>query len=257
MTNLEVIESRLRDAEGIRNKEGDLFAAFIKTQGIESVNVLANLSVGLTGEKLAYVCELKNVSAYAFYDDVCDFYKDMSHRCEEDSLVACAFFGVTMALTVLYKQSPNDEENIFYTLASALNCYNAITSYAERHDYGDEKQANISFNLAESIAKNKKLIVAFCELTNAYGNFNSSIDANKWKSVHCMNFTKAMLDVLYDSAKKAGDPSAVFEDTGVANMLYRMLINAIGTLADPFNKNNEEMMLGVTFAFLSLYSVTR
>lgn len=256
MTNLEVIESRLRDAEEIRDKEGDLFTAFMKTQGIESVNVLANLSVGLTGEKLAYVCELKNVSAYAFYDDVCDFYKDMSHRCEEDSLVACAFLGVTMALTVLYKHSP-DEENIFYTLASALNCYNAITAYAERHDYRDEKRVSISFNIADTITKNKKLIVSFCELTNAYGNFNSSIDANKWKSTHCMNFTKAMLDVLYDSAKKAGDPSAIFEDTGVANLLYRMLINAIGTLADPFYKNNEQMMLVVMFAFLSLYSVTR
>lgn len=256
MTNLEVIESRLRDAEEIRDKEGDLFTAFMKTKGIESANVLANLSVGLTGEKLAYVCELKNVSAYAFYDDVCDFYKNMSNRCEENSLVACAFLGVGMALTVLYKHSP-DEENIFYTLASALNCYNGITAYAERHDYRDEKQVNISFNLAESIAKNKKLIVAFCELTNAYGNFKCSIDANIWKSTHCMNFAKAMLDVLYDSAKKAGDPSTVFEDTGVANMLYRLLINAIGTLADPFNKNNEEMMLGVTFAFLSLYSVTR
>ena len=90
-----------------------------------------------------------------------------------------------------------------------------------------------------------------------YGTFKCSSEANKWKSVHCMNFTKAMLDVLYDSAKKAGNPSAVFEDTGVANLLYRMLINAIGTLADPFNKDNEQMMLGVMFAFLSLYSVTR
>ena len=257
MTNLQVIEERLRDAEALRDAEGDIFNAFIKATGIDSVNLLANLSANLTGEKLAYVCELKNISAHEFHEIVSDFFEDMADRCEPDSLVACAFLGVTMALTILYTYNP-DETTIYNTLASALKCYDEIVSYANRHDYRDEKEVTASFNLADSIAKNKKVIVALCNQWSAYGNFKCCVDTNKWKSIQCMNFAKAMFDVLYESVKKGGgDLSAVVNNGGIANMLYRLLANTT-VFADPFKDGElERAMLGVTFAYMSLFSITR